>query len=80
MSDYQIGTAFHGIGKYLAGEEQGHKKEKWEPVVRQSDQSAIVEVLGNMSMAVCLSFFVSEMGRSDQYEFSDCTSFATFFV
>lgn len=56
------------------------KKEKLEPVARQSDQSAVGEVLGNMSMAVCLSFFVFEMGKSDQYEFSDCTSFARVFV
>jgi hypothetical protein len=56
------------------------KKEKLEPVLLQSDQSAVVEALINVSMAVCLSFFVFEMGRSDQYEFSDCTSFARFFV
>ena len=70
-----------GVGKCLAEEgEHGYKKEKLEPVVRQSDQSAVVEVLGNMSMADCLSFFVFEMGRSDQYEFSNCPSFARFFV
>jgi hypothetical protein len=56
------------------------KKEKLEPVLRQSHQSAVVEVLGNISMAVCLSFFVFEMGRIDQYEFSNCPSFARFFV
>jgi hypothetical protein len=81
MFEYQISNSLPGIGECLAVEgEHGYKKEKLEPVVRQSDQSAVVGVLGNMSMAVCLSFFVFEMGRSDQYEFSDCTSFVRFFV
>lgn len=80
MFEYQISNFLLGISNCLAGEgKHGNKKEKLEPVARQSDQSPVVEVLGNMSMAVCLSFFF-EMGRSDQYEFSDCTSFVRFFV
>lgn len=67
-----------GVGKCLAEDgEHGYKEEKLEPVVRQSDQSAVVEVLGNMSMDVCLFF---EMGGGDQYEFSNCPSFARLFV
>ena len=81
MFEYQISNFFPGIGKCLAGEgKHGYNKEKLEPVARQSDQSAVVEVLGNMSMAVCLSFFLFEMGGSDQYEFSNCPSVARFFV
>lgn len=58
MFEYQISNFLRRIGTYLAGEgKHGYKKEKLEPVARQSDQSAVVEVLGNMSMAVCLSFF-----------------------
>jgi hypothetical protein len=53
---------------------------KLEPVLRQSDQSAVVEALINVSIAVCLSFFVFEMDGSDQYEFSNCPSFARKFV
>jgi hypothetical protein len=57
MLEYQISNFLPGIGKCLAVEgEHAYKKEKLEPVVRQSDQSAVVEVLGNMSMDVCLFF------------------------
>ena len=57
MFEYQISNFLSGIGKCLAEEGgQGYKKEKLEPVVRQSDQSAVVEVLGKMSMDVCLFF------------------------
>jgi hypothetical protein len=77
MFEYQISNFLPGIGKGLAVEgEHGYKKEKLEPVVRQSDQSAVVEVLIKVSMAACLSFFVFEMDGSDQYEFSNCPSFA----
>jgi hypothetical protein len=80
MFEYQISNFLPGIGNCLAGEgKHGYKKEKLEPVARQSDQSAVVEVLINVSMAVFLSFFF-EMGGSDQYEFSNCPSFERFFV
>ena len=77
MTEYQISNCLFGMDKYLAGDgEHSYKKENLEPVLRQSDQSVVVEVLINVSMAVCLSFFVFEMGGSDQYEFSNCPSFA----
>jgi len=42
-----------GLVSARLGKAHGYEKEKLEPVLRQSDQSAVVEAFGNMSMAIC---------------------------
>jgi hypothetical protein len=65
-----------GLESARLGKAHGYEKEKLEPVLRQSDQSAVVEAFGNMTMAICLFF---EIDGSEKYEFSNCPSFARFF-